>query len=101
MKRSNSLDLISRNSPTSILRVSLNKVQQLFDQETRDEKDYKKIMCWLKIASTASQSLNRTSDFHKYLAKLPLIKNRSDSKVSQILLDLFPAEKDLWQTTTK
>jgi len=91
MKRSNSLDLISKNPPVKILRVALTKSKELLNQEAKEEKYYKKLKCWLKIGQKAAASLGRNAEFSKYINQL-MEDLRKDKEIQTILEELFPSE---------
>jgi len=70
LQRTRSLEVIEKHSPSAILKVSLEKIDQILEQDDPQEVDYKKVKYYLVIVQNMYENLNKAKEFHTFLKNL-------------------------------
>lgn len=72
-----------------VIKVCLEKAQQLLEPTSQSPKDYKKVKYWLKIALSVSQSIEREEEFFEFIKQLRTEHER-DTQLREMLDTTFP-----------
>jgi len=88
LQRTRSLEVIEKHSPSAILKVSLEKINQILEQDDPQAVDYKKVKYYLVIAQNMYQSLHRSKEFHTFLKSLQN-SHATDKALKDILKSTF------------
>src|SRR5690606_11459833 len=99
LSRTRSIDMIQKHPPHKIFKVCFDKATYLITttEENLDQRDYKKIKYWLKIAQGAAKSSKKENEFIQFLDSLK--SPAKDQELTKLLTELQTVDNNLTSST--